>query len=247
MLEIEFAATLRSRTRYATTTRIILGTLPANAGAGRSRTAGFSRWPTAWADTNGRGRFAHGHRTLDRRLSRCAGRRSAHPRCCSAWCRRPTSRCTRPGGRPVQAASHGNHHRGLRPALRSRGRRARGRFPLLSDPPWPRHCSSRATIPWSPSRCGWDYYRRAKRPRPNTRHMLSRSLGNDLFVNVEIGDHQVHPGRRPAALFGRSARLCRRCRDRRTSSAAAAILNAAAQKLVALANDGTAAIISVSS
>jgi protein phosphatase len=27
-----------------------------------------------------------------------------------------------------------------------------------------------------------------------TRHLLSRSLGNDLFVNVEIGDHQVHAG-----------------------------------------------------
>jgi protein phosphatase len=27
-----------------------------------------------------------------------------------------------------------------------------------------------------------------------TRHLLSRSLGNDLFTNVEIGDHQVHPG-----------------------------------------------------
>lgn len=25
-----------------------------------------------------------------------------------------------------------------------------------------------------------------------TRHLLSRSLGSDLFVNVEIGDHQVH-------------------------------------------------------
>ena len=25
-----------------------------------------------------------------------------------------------------------------------------------------------------------------------TRHLLSRSLGNDLFVNVEIGDRQVH-------------------------------------------------------
>jgi serine/threonine protein phosphatase PrpC len=27
-----------------------------------------------------------------------------------------------------------------------------------------------------------------------TRHLLSRSLGNDLFVNVEIGDRQVHEG-----------------------------------------------------
>jgi serine/threonine protein phosphatase PrpC len=28
----------------------------------------------------------------------------------------------------------------------------------------------------------------------NTRHLLSRSLGNDLFVNAEIGDRQVQPG-----------------------------------------------------
>ncbi len=28
----------------------------------------------------------------------------------------------------------------------------------------------------------------------SARHYLSRSLGSDLFVNVEIGDHQVHPG-----------------------------------------------------
>ena len=28
----------------------------------------------------------------------------------------------------------------------------------------------------------------------HTRHLLSRSLGNDLFVNVEIGDRQVQPG-----------------------------------------------------
>jgi len=27
-----------------------------------------------------------------------------------------------------------------------------------------------------------------------TRHLLSRSLGNDLFVNVELSDHQVHSG-----------------------------------------------------
>jgi protein phosphatase len=27
-----------------------------------------------------------------------------------------------------------------------------------------------------------------------TKHLLSRSLGSDLFANVEIGDHQVHPG-----------------------------------------------------
>ncbi len=28
----------------------------------------------------------------------------------------------------------------------------------------------------------------------SAKHYLSRSLGNDLFANVEIGDHQVHPG-----------------------------------------------------
>jgi protein phosphatase len=27
-----------------------------------------------------------------------------------------------------------------------------------------------------------------------TRHLLSRSLGHDLFVHVEVGDHQVHEG-----------------------------------------------------
>jgi serine/threonine protein phosphatase PrpC len=27
-----------------------------------------------------------------------------------------------------------------------------------------------------------------------TRHLLSRSLGHDLSANVEVGDHQVHPG-----------------------------------------------------
>lgn len=27
-----------------------------------------------------------------------------------------------------------------------------------------------------------------------TRHLLSRSLGNDLFVNVELSDHQLHEG-----------------------------------------------------
>jgi serine/threonine protein phosphatase PrpC len=40
-----------------------------------------------------------------------------------------------------------------------------------------------------------------------TRHLLSRSLGNDLFVNVEIGDRQVHVGRRAAALLGWPARI----------------------------------------
>ena len=27
-----------------------------------------------------------------------------------------------------------------------------------------------------------------------TKHILSRSIGNDLFVNVETSDHQVHAG-----------------------------------------------------
>ena len=30
--------------------------------------------------------------------------------------------------------------------------------------------------------------------RAETRHVLSRSLGNDLFVNVDTSEHQVLPG-----------------------------------------------------
>ncbi len=37
----------------------------------------------------------------------------------------------------------------------------------------------------------WVCYRRATPLQPRPRHLLSRSLGNDLFVNVEIDDRQV--------------------------------------------------------
>lgn len=69
----------------------------------------------------------------------------------------------------------------------------------------------------------------------NTRHILSRSLGNDLFVNVDTGEHHV--------LTGDVLVLCS---DGLHGSVTAADiagvvsrtndLNAAAQKLVALAN-----------
>ena len=70
----------------------------------------------------------------------------------------------------------------------------------------------------------------------DTRHILSRSLGSDLFVNVEIGDHQVHEG--DVLLL---------CSDGlhgpvKGSEMAELVtwnpnLEAAARKLVALAND----------
>jgi serine/threonine protein phosphatase PrpC len=68
------------------------------------------------------------------------------------------------------------------------------------------------------------------------RHTLSRSLGNDLFVNVEISDHQVHAGDvlmlssdglHGALPANEMARLISHQPD----------LTAAAQELVALANE----------
>jgi PPM family protein phosphatase len=69
----------------------------------------------------------------------------------------------------------------------------------------------------------------------STRHLLSRSLGNDLFVNVETGDHQVHAedvlllcsdGLHGAVAAPDMARIVGSTAD----------LAAAAQELVALAN-----------
>jgi serine/threonine protein phosphatase PrpC len=69
-----------------------------------------------------------------------------------------------------------------------------------------------------------------------TRHILSRSLGSDLFVNVEIGDHQVHEGDVlllcSDGLHGpvKGAEIAEIVRWSPT-------LEAAALKLIALAND----------
>lgn len=69
-----------------------------------------------------------------------------------------------------------------------------------------------------------------------TRHLLSRSLGNDLFVNVEIGDRQVHvddvlllcsDGLHDALEGNEMGEVVRWNPD----------LNTAAAKLVALANE----------
>jgi len=70
---------------------------------------------------------------------------------------------------------------------------------------------------------------------PN-RHLLSRSLGQDLFVNVDVADHQVLPG--DVLVL-----CCDGMYNSVQGSEMAAVaghggdLNAAAQKLVALAND----------
>ena len=42
--------------------------------------------------------------------------------------------------------------------------------------------------------------------KAETRHILSRSLGLDLFVSVDTSEHQVDGRRRPAAVLGRAAR-----------------------------------------
>ena len=40
----------------------------------------------------------------------------------------------------------------------------------------------------------WDCCPRRKSREAETRHILSRSLGGGLFVNVDVNDHQVFPG-----------------------------------------------------
>jgi protein phosphatase len=69
-----------------------------------------------------------------------------------------------------------------------------------------------------------------------SRHLLSRSIGNDLFVNVEIGDRQVHvddvlllcsDGLHGPIKGQEMAEIVRWNPD----------LNTAAAKLIALAND----------
>ncbi len=53
---------------------------------------------------------------------------------------------------------------------------------------------SRAITPSPTSMCGWGCSPQRKCAEADTRHVLSRSLGSELFVNVEINDHQVFPG-----------------------------------------------------
>lgn len=70
----------------------------------------------------------------------------------------------------------------------------------------------------------------------STRHLLSRSLGNDMFVNVEIGDRQVQPddvlllcsdGLHGPVSGSEMAEIIHWNKD----------LNVAARKLIALANE----------
>jgi protein phosphatase len=76
----------------------------------------------------------------------------------------------------------------------------------------------------------------AELAQADTRHMLTRSLGGEMVVNVDVGEHQVLPedvlllcsdGLHGAVPGGEIARIVSQERD----------LNAAARNLVALANE----------
>ena len=88
---------------------------------------------------------------------------------------------------------HGDDAGGLRSAPRSRCGRARGRFALLPNSARDATVLTRDhTVASEHERLGLlsaDEAREAE-----TRHVLSRSLGTALSVNVEINDHQVFPG-----------------------------------------------------
>jgi len=90
------------------------------------------------------------------------------------------------------------------------------------------------TVPQDQARLGLISAKEAK--TASTRHLLSRSLGNDLFVNVEIAEHQVLPG--DVLVL-----CCDGLHNSVEGSEMAAVaghggnLNTAAERLVALAND----------
>ena len=69
-----------------------------------------------------------------------------------------------------------------------------------------------------------------------TRHLLSRSLGNDLFVNVETNDHQVHASD-VLLLCSDGVHGAVHATDMSQIVGHAADLDEAAHKLVALANE----------
>ena len=69
-----------------------------------------------------------------------------------------------------------------------------------------------------------------------TRHMLSRSLGSDLFVNVDIGEHPVHP-RDVLLLCSDGLHASVEPADMAAAVRDQANLEAAAQKLTSLANE----------
>ncbi len=54
--------------------------------------------------------------------------------------------------------------------------------------------SSHAITRWLRIRRGSAFFPQKDAAEAPTRHLLSRSLGADLFVNVEISEHQVLPG-----------------------------------------------------
>ena len=233
-------ATFRCRTGAAAQRRLSRPCGSGDAGAG-ARSHG---WLFALADgvgghATGRSGLAHRGRELC-----CAGFREAAAR---------TSRSPRLLQRLVQRANAsrvrgrtgvGTHGAGMATtlvacalALRSRGGRARGRFALLSDPPRERLPCSRAITPWPTSMPGWACCPQEEAAEAETRHMLSRSLGGDLFVGVEIERPPGVRRRCAAAVLGRAARFGQRRRNCRNRGRTGRICERAARRLVELANE----------
>ena len=123
----------------ARTTRIISATCSRRLRRRRAPTAGCSRWPTAWADSE-QGEVAS-RAAVESVLAGFRARRRANriTPCCTRLVQAANARVFETGCalRPPRRR-HGNHSGGLRPALRPRHGGARRRFALLPDPPRPR-------------------------------------------------------------------------------------------------------------
>ena len=245
MLDIEFSE-LSDLGRRAITTKIIWATSlpPRRTGA---RTHG---WLFALADGVGgheQGEVASQGRSRESacRLSRGSPGRTALHRCCRAWCRKPISsvyetrrQAPAPGGTAMATTVVACALRYDRAVVAHVGD---SRCYLI------RHGklgSSPAITPSLASRCGWVSFPRKEAAELRHRHLLSRSLGADLFVNVEIGEHQVLAGRRAAAVFRRPASIRWRLRKWQRCAGQWRRSERRGERLWSLPMNGTAAIIS---
>ncbi len=103
--------------------------------------------------------------------------------------------------------AHGDHHRRLRAALRSRDGGPRGRFALLSDPPRPGDASHPRSHASPTSTFASACFPQPKPAAAETRHLLSRSLGYRALRERRRQRASGACRRRSSALLRRSARL----------------------------------------
>ena len=235
ILDFEFAA-LSDPGRQRDHNEDFLGHVEPATWRKRGRTVGCLPWPTAWAGkSRAKSRPGRDRKSACRFSSAPAG--EPHQSLLMRLVQEANqSHLRNSAGRPVPGGTvHGDDDGRLRAPLRSRRGRACGRFALLSDPAAPSR-RSHAITRLRRIRRGSALLSAKEAAEAPTRHVLSRSLGTDLFVSVETSEHQIFPG--DVLLL-----CCDGLYHSVDASDMAAVaghggdLNAAAQRLVDLANE----------